>query len=212
MAKFKHIVAEDANIVVEGDHFTSGPAMEAHDAQTATLTSTVFPAVHIVLNGTGFTYEGSRLAGGTITSIVYTDEFDASVMSVTGLKMNASKLPIYVGTFDDILYEMASAGRDTVTGTASFDTIDGGKAKDTLTGGLGPDHFSFTKGDGKDKITDFDAKGGEGRQDFIVLHDVIDYDVEKRGKDTYIDLGGKDGILLIGVKASQVDESDFLFG
>ena len=49
-------------------------------------------------------------------------------------------------------------------------------------------------------------------QDFIVVSDISDIDFEKRGKDTYVDLGGHDSILLVGVRASQVSEADFLIG
>lgn len=48
-------------------------------------------------------------------------------------------------------------GNDTLDGGEGNDFIDGGKGRDELTGGEGADTFFFTRKDGKDVITDFDA-------------------------------------------------------
>lgn len=55
---------------------------------------------------------------------------------------------------------------DSLNGADGNDTLVGGKGADTLTGGLGADVFFYSKGDGKDVITDYTA--GE---DVIILDD-----------------------------------------
>lgn len=47
-------------------------------------------------------------------------------------------------------------GRDFLDGSNGADTLVGGKGNDVLTGGGGLDTFRFTRGDGRDTITDFD--------------------------------------------------------
>lgn len=49
-----------------------------------------------------------------------------------------------------------NGGRNTVKGGGGNDTLVGGKGNDVLTGGGGRDTFQFTRGDGRDTITDFD--------------------------------------------------------
>ena len=48
-------------------------------------------------------------------------------------------------------------GDDRIEAGAGDDTLYGGQGDDMLTGGAGSDTFSYTKGDGNDIITDFDA-------------------------------------------------------
>ena len=48
-------------------------------------------------------------------------------------------------------------GRDIVMGGAGRDLVIGGRGDDTLSGGSGRDLFVFTRGDGEDTITDFQA-------------------------------------------------------
>lgn len=53
----------------------------------------------------------------------------------------------------DIL--LGGAGRDTLQGGAGRDILEGGKGNDILSGGSQADTFIFSRGDGYDRITDF---------------------------------------------------------
>ena len=59
-------------------------------------------------------------------------------------------------TVQNIDHIDAGAGNDTVTGTGSADIIIGGRGRDTLSGGTGDDIYQFARGDGKDRLFDFD--------------------------------------------------------
>ncbi|CAN7552817.1 calcium-binding protein [Rhizobium sp. LjRoot254] len=109
---------------------------------------------------------------------------------------------------DDIF---SRAGNDRLLGGLGEDYFDGGRGNDKMTGGEDVDTFFFRRGSGKDVITDFDAKGGEGNQDFIELVAGTKFDVERNGRDTVIDLGRGSTLTLLDVKASQVTEADFVF-
>jgi len=66
-------------------------------------------------------------------------------------------------------------------------------------------------GYGKDVITDFDADGGEGHQDFIDADygDVLS--VHKVGKhDTLIDFGDGDTLTLRDIRPGHIDATDFI--
>ncbi|WP_151717534.1 CAP domain-containing protein [Gemmobacter serpentinus] len=106
---------------------------------------------------------------------------------------------------------MGLAGDDTLRGGAGNDTLDGGKGADRLTGDSGADRFVFSKGYGKDTITDF----GTGA-DRLVLDDALwsgsrkmtdaqiiskFADVTKAG--VLFDFGGGDTLLLSGVKTTR---------
>jgi Ca2+-binding RTX toxin-like protein len=58
-------------------------------------------------------------------------------------------------------------GDNRLSGGAGEDSIGGDKGRDVLTGGADADTFYFYKGDGGDRITDFDSTG--------IDHDVIDF-------------------------------------
>ena len=49
---------------------------------------------------------------------------------------------------------LGGAGNDTISTSANADTIDGGLGDDTLKGGAGNDTYIFSRGDGKDTISD----------------------------------------------------------
>ncbi|MBE8952002.1 MAG: hypothetical protein SR1Q7_02520 [Quinella sp. 1Q7] len=55
---------------------------------------------------------------------------------------------------NDIL--KAGSGNDFLDGDSGNDTLEGGKGNDSLTGGDGADTFVYTKGDGNDKILDYE--------------------------------------------------------
>ena len=70
--------------------------------------------------------------------------------------------------------------------------------------------FFFKRGYSNDVITDFDAKGGEGNQDFIEIMAGTKFDIEKDGRNTVVDFGKGSTITLLDVRASQVTDADFM--
>ena len=64
---------------------------------------------------------------------------------------------------------LGGGGRDVLQGAGGADTLTGGKGADVLTGGGGRDIFEFTRGDGRDRITDFDQL-----RDKIMIEDGAD--------------------------------------
>ena len=173
------------------------------------------------------------VTGGIIDEIDFTNKHDAAFMKVTDFEISAkSAVGIlqkhgvdglldltlkgndkFVGSLTaDHIY--AGAGKDTVDGGAGADHIEGGKGNDRLTGGKASDHFIFNVGDGKDTITDFDAKGGGLAQDYIVAkdHTFDQINIIDAGDNTVIDFGGGDKITLLHVNHTLVTEADFIFG
>ena len=81
-------------------------------------------------------------------------------ISITANKKNNSVVggagndSIYGGKGNDNL--LGGKGADVLLGEDGADTLEGGAGNDTLTGGKGADVFVYTKGDGNDKITDYD--------------------------------------------------------
>ncbi|MGE4326645.1 MAG: calcium-binding protein [Pseudodonghicola sp.] len=67
---------------------------------------------------------------------------------------NADRNFFSSGEGDDKLF--GKSGNDTLIGGVGGDILDGGKGKDRLTGGSDADAFIFSKGYGKDTITDFE--------------------------------------------------------
>jgi Ca2+-binding RTX toxin-like protein len=87
--------------------------------------------------------------------------------------------------------------------------LEGGDGSDRMTGGRGSDTFVFgSNQSGRDVIIDFDAVGGVGRQDFLLISS--EYNLAKSGNNTIITYGDGDEILLLGVKPKQIDDSDFV--
>ncbi|MGV3551124.1 calcium-binding protein [Rhizobium sp.] len=107
----------------------------------------------------------------------------------------------------------AGIGNDTVLGGAKGDKLYGEKGNDyiwgdsgndRMWGGPGSDKFQFQEGDGKDVIVDFDAKGGGKNQDYIALYEGETFSIKNanKGRDTLLDFGDGDTLLLLGVHKS----------
>lgn len=105
------------------------------------------------------------------------------------------------------------AGNDQLDGGAGKDRIDGDVGGDKLTGGLGADTFFFAKGDGNDKITDFEA--GQAGKDIIEFDkDLFDNftDIIDHAKDTNAGVvisydGGK--VTLLDIVIADLHNGDF---
>ncbi len=110
---------------------------------------------------------------------------------------------------DDRLY--GGAGDDRLSGGSGQDILNGGSGNDRLAGGGGADVFVFHKNGGRDTVTDFrdgedriDVRGLAGVENLSDLHRV------QIGADTAI-THGDDILVLKGVTASDLDQSDFIF-
>lgn len=119
------------------------------------------------------------------------------------------------GSGDDLIF--GGAGSDTVWAGSGFDTIDGGPGNDILEGNFNADTFVFRDGDGADIINDFEALNDFEKIDLAGYSEVTDYadlvanHLTQSGSDALIDAGNGDGITLVGVSLSDLDEADFLF-
>ncbi|MBE7380292.1 MAG: calcium-binding protein [Leptolyngbya sp. SIO1E4] len=122
-------------------------------------------------------------------------------------------------TGDDILSGNSDAnvlngqgGNDTLNGEGGADTLLGGTGNDLLTGGAGVDTFRFEANSGNDVVTDF-----------VFTDDVLDVsalfeNVETAlgaatqvEANTLIDFGDNNSVLLLGVNASDLTASNFIF-
>lgn len=101
-----------------------------------------------------------------------------------------------------------AAGRDVLIGDAGNDLLNGAGGRDRMTGGRGADGFVFGSGDGRDRITDFDAGA-----------DVLRFEGLKRDEITLIDkaqglqiaYGPGDSIFLAGVSATDLMGDSLVF-
>jgi Ca2+-binding RTX toxin-like protein len=103
------------------------------------------------------------------------------------------------------------SGNDKLSGGKGDDHLKGGAGEDKLTGGSGQDIFVFEKGSGRDVVTDF--REDHDRIDASRLsgvNSIDDLGVMQVGKDTVIE-HGTDILVLKGVNASDLDNSDFIF-
>lgn len=165
---------------------------------------------------------------GTVTDVTFSSKNASPLLKVEDLDIDAKT---FVGILKkqgvEAAYEFTLSGNDVITGSLISDEIYGGGGKDTIKAGSGvdhieggagndrlsgqgqSDHFIFNAGDGKDTITDFDAVGGALAQDYIDT-DLTALTIKQSGDNTIIDFGGGDTITLLGVKASDVGDSDFI--
>jgi len=122
----------------------------------------------LIFSGTGFTYTGAAITGGTVTGLE--DQYMATPnFTITGFAIAASSFVTWAGAQDSAAAKAAIfAGADTVTGGplddllrayGGADTLSGGTGSDTLDGGAGDDvinggagHDVITTGGGIDTV------------------------------------------------------------
>lgn len=219
------------------DYYDEGPAIDelriTKDSKTRVVAIDDTSLQQIILKGENFKFEGGVPVSGQITYLATTTSDGQITQSFENFKVNAGALG--GETMFDFLYKLlqqldvrkanvmgtmesdsslyGSSANDRINGRAGDDQIQCGKGNDILTGGQGADTFIFLEGNGKDRITDFDADGGPDHQDFINANGNYPGDeaIHKSGKhDTLIDFGNGDTLLLLGVKPGHIDESDFV--
>lgn len=95
---------------------------------------------------------------------------------------------------------IGSGHDDTIDSGAGADYIDGGKGDDILIGGSGKDTFAFNKGEGNDKILDYE----EGK-DVVLLNDGITVSSKKTvGKNVILTLSDKSKVTVVGAAGKNV--------
>lgn len=188
----------------------------------------------LVFQGEDLVFSGGVFTGGTVATILITNGDDEVYVEASNVDREAVSLFTALDENDDTHSMFVNSvltgndrialpdvggttvdggkGHDVIVGGDGADTMSGSQGRDRMTGNGEMDFFNFFKRSGKDSITDFDAKGGFGQQDLIITTEATFDDAKfvRSGQDTLIDFAGKDSLLLIGVKRTQVDESDFL--
>lgn len=183
----------------------------------------------IIIEGKGLKYDDGLLQDGTVTKLSVVDEsgekfqvfedfrFNVQLLSGDNLidQLNdlsgsvvSGNLTVIGGHVADRLF--SRQGNDIIFGRGGDDALGGDGGRDLLVGGAGNDEFVFEDNDGKDKIRDFDANGGEGFQDFIDADFAAVEAITKSGRNTVIDFGDGDTLTLLNVKPSEIDQSDFI--
>jgi len=201
-----------------------------HDKTIARFAELGDNSDQMVLHGKNLRYDGDVLVGGTVTSIEYMDQSGRLYATMTDLRIRIEDdtpiTPTYfifhglsgrdkvVGSASDD-YMMGASGNDKLFGGKGDDVISGGFGNDVFTGGPGNDEFYVGAVLGDDIITDFDAMGGEGKQDHMVIYE-DSYTLQKvnGGKDTLVQFfteDSSDSVLLRGVKVAQITDEDFIF-
>ncbi len=111
-----------------------------------------------------------------------------------------------------------TAGRNRFTGTSEHDVFIGHGGNDVMTGKGGSDTFMFSKGDDRDLIKDFDAKGEDHDiLNIATLDSIVSFkDLKKNhadqvGNNVVIDGLNGDRITLVNVKIANLDAGDFVF-
>jgi len=200
--------------------------MDIHSGGFAELVPVVAANYTVTFEGKGFVYDGNGdFIQGTVTSVTFTSG-DNDYLTLSGLNISAVHAQQLAEDSPLLIFIEQMAGRDRVFGSADSDrlvgmggddflfgkagndVLDGGFGRNVLTGGKGFDTFICTASDGGDKIMDFDAHGGIGKQDFIDINGT-EFDVHRSGRNTVVTVLD-DEILLIGIKPREIDASDFI--
>jgi Ca2+-binding RTX toxin-like protein len=107
----------------------------------------------------------------------------------------------------DVLY--GGAGTDQLNGGAGDDWLSGGAGNDILGGGTGADVFIFTRGTGRDTITDF-----QNGVDLIAMTatDLAAARFKAVSGGVEVSVGGPDALFIKGATLSQIDSADLVLG
>lgn len=184
----------------------------------------------LILSGHGLTFKGGALVSGVIDTLLGENHKGKDLLSLTHIDLDAAT--VIDGIAPDDLSEYAflfgfrhnnlmlgsegddhlngALGNDVIKGFFGDDHLAGSFGNDRLTGGIGSDYFQFVPGDGKDTITDFDADFNDGKQDYIeaVYDDLVGVKNIKGG--VVLNFGHGDTLTLLGVKAADIDITDFV--
>lgn len=182
----------------------------------------------VIFEGSGLVFKNGLLKSGEIDSLTFENDKGKVFLTMTNIDLDAQTQPgIEAGALLEYAYVfglrhdnliLGSKGTDMIIGLLGNDVIKarggddliaGHYGNDVITGGGGEDVFQFQEGHGKDRITDFDADGSDGKQDLIQTSSTYDSIKNVKGN-AVIDFGHGDTLTLIGVKANEIDASDFV--
>lgn len=200
--------------------------LTTHTKTKAVYTDTV-NGNKLVLLGNGFEYSGANMEDGTITTIAFQTDEGKRVATVNHGKWDPVDLITAYGVdgFDGMVAYVlkakdtmlgsklgdllaGEAGNDKILGKNGNDLIYGQQGNDRLTGGRGSDTFFFEPGLGKDIVTDFDALGGDLKQDHLNLPFDAEFTEIQKGKNLVLDFGDGDTLTLLGVRAKDFGLED----
>jgi Ca2+-binding RTX toxin-like protein len=185
---------------------------------------------HFILNGSNFEVSHGLIDSGMIDSVSIRSHGGKQLATISGLHIDARTLAgdtafevaqdtlqrvitsniKFIGSNLDDTATLGGIGNDRLFGGKGDDDLGGGLGKDFMTGGAGHDTFDFNTGDGKDTITDFDADGGAGNQDFIGADFAAVTSIDQVGANTVIHFGAGDSLTLLHVDKTHIDVSDFV--
>lgn len=138
-----------------------------------------------IYKGENLMVENDMLVSGTIETVIVKGKLGEVLFEIGKLKVEANFNAGDMGQFLFATYSAALDGHVKVLGSKKADELTGGFGNDVvkggggndlimghvgddkLWGGKGRDVFVFNAGDGKDRIMDFDANGGPGKQDSL---------------------------------------------
>ncbi|MBL0372843.1 hypothetical protein JJB09_12465 [Rhizobium sp. KVB221] len=165
----------------------------------------------IIFNGSNLSFNGEVIVSGRLNGFKFVDSDGDTLISVTNGDWIAKALYNALAGPNEIrgLLTASYASKDQFQGSDKGDIIYGAGGNDRLTGGKGEDWFLFGHGDGRDVVTDFDAVGGTGKQDFVRQFS-NDFHMRRSGEDTIVDFGNGDTLILLDVKRSDVTLDDFM--
>lgn len=105
------------------------------------------------------------------------------------------------------------ADRDFLFGGSGDDILNGGTGNDRLIGGSGADTFVFAAGDGRDRISDFDASEDVIQLSSDSITDLASLDAasRERGGNLIIELGDGDRLVVNNTTFDELTDTNFLF-
>ncbi|GHF25570.1 serralysin [Kordiimonas sediminis] len=118
---------------------------------------------------------------------------------------------LWGGNGEDLIYN--GAGNDHVIGGYGNDTLWGGGGNDTLAGSGGQDVFAFSASTGVDVVEDFTVSEDILDLSETALASVPDFSSIAVQTDTglFVDLGGGNSILLLGLTSTDIDTMTIVF-
>jgi Ca2+-binding RTX toxin-like protein len=173
-----------------------------------------------------------RLEGGTGNDVYYVRQNDvvveaanagtdtAKTFGMAAYVLAANVENLINGDDTDGFAGTGNTLANVITGGSNSDSLDGAGGNDTLTGGLGDDVFVFRTGGGSDVVNDFKSasSGGGDQIDVSVFNQYASLaDLQTAGALTQqadgvlVTLDASTKFLLLGVAATDLGESDFIF-
>jgi VCBS repeat-containing protein len=184
----------------------------------------------LVLTGTGLTYSGNELTGGTISGLEILDQTNDLLASYSNFNIAAAALSSAINTYassndtdasalnaiflatsgQQYSYDETGNAADTLQGGAVSDTLDAGGTS-ALIGGSGAETFDYATGDGEVTISNFAP--GQGDVIDLTAAGIADFaEIQSHASvasgSTIINFGSNQVIDLIGF-TSPLTASDF---